>query len=48
VVTNFKKLEETGIVSHGFTALLDSGANRHYCPLHEHFVKYYTINAVPI
>jgi hypothetical protein len=45
VTTNFKKLEETGIVLHGFTALLDSGANCHYCPSHEHFIEYHTINA---
>jgi hypothetical protein len=48
VATNFKKLEETGIVSRGFTALLDSGANRHYCPSREHFVEYHTIDTVPI
>ncbi|KAF7374244.1 Transcription factor [Mycena sanguinolenta] len=48
VATDFTKLDETGIVSHGFTALLDSGANRHYCPSREHFVEYQSIDAVPI
>ncbi|KAF7377535.1 Transcription factor [Mycena sanguinolenta] len=48
VATDFTKLEETDIVSRGFTALLDSGANRHYCPSRERFVDYRTIDAVPI
>ncbi|KAF7335231.1 Transcription factor [Mycena sanguinolenta] len=48
VATDFTELEETGIVSRGFTALLDSGANRHYCPSRERFVDYQTIDAVPI
>jgi hypothetical protein len=45
VATNFKKLKETGIVLRGFTALLDSGANCHYCASREHFVEYHSIDA---
>ncbi|KAJ7318676.1 hypothetical protein DFH08DRAFT_627001, partial [Mycena albidolilacea] len=40
--------EETGIVSCSFTALLDSGTNCHYYPLHKHFINYHTIDAIPI
>ncbi|KAF7376711.1 Transcription factor [Mycena sanguinolenta] len=48
VATDFVRLEETGVVSRGFTALLDSGANQHYCPSRERFVEYETVDAVPI
>ncbi|KAJ7318710.1 hypothetical protein DFH08DRAFT_1036016, partial [Mycena albidolilacea] len=48
VATDFTKIEEAGIVSRGSTALLDSGANRHYCPSRKRFIEYRTIDAVPI
>jgi hypothetical protein len=46
--TDFTKLKESGIVSRGFTAVIDSGANRHYCPSRECFTEYRTIEPIPI
>ncbi|KAJ7305475.1 hypothetical protein DFH08DRAFT_626758, partial [Mycena albidolilacea] len=46
--TDFTKLKESGIVSRGFTAVINSGANHHYCPSRERFTEYRTVEPVPI
>jgi hypothetical protein len=46
--TDCTKLEELGIVLHGFTVVINSGENRHYCPTCELFTEYCTIEPVLI
>ncbi|KAF7334226.1 Transcription factor [Mycena sanguinolenta] len=48
VATDFTKLEQAGIVSRGFTALIDSGANQHYCPNRDRFIELREIEPIPI
>ncbi|KAF8194380.1 hypothetical protein K438DRAFT_1430854, partial [Mycena galopus ATCC 62051] len=48
VATDFTRLEEMGIVSCSFTALLDSGANQHYYPNRDRFSELHTIKPIAI
>ncbi|KAF7326533.1 Transcription factor [Mycena venus] len=48
VATDFAELEKSGIVVRGFTALIDSGANNHYCSTRDRFIDLRDIDPIPI